>query len=304
MPRSHHWTTRPTPTGRSSLVHHQSSSTHHHMCLLKQKRQVFVFAKRIKGRPAQKLPPRWRDDELVIAIGPPLRHLQCWDDVTVLDIVVIDRARHGEYQWLLAGLPDKVHPGLISEVVHLVVVPPDTLLLYIHHVREHSQCQQRPSSQRTRIHGRSVVTYVAGWALGGRWAGHRDGVVVGCCAKNNPRVADVGDDHEVPLLDDGQRGAAALDHVQVAAASELVVHSGACRHVGLLLEVKLTVIKLLLIIDERRQRERLLLVVFVWGFQVRNTDSFLALVYENDSQVRSMEKILRKINVTHVKKGI
>jgi hypothetical protein len=28
------------------------------------------------------------------------------------------------------------------------------------------------------------------------------------------------------------------------------------------------------------------------------------LVYENDSQVRSMEKILRRINVTHAKKGI
>jgi hypothetical protein len=31
-------------------------------------------------------------------------------------------------------------------------------------------------------------------------------------------------------------------------------------------------------------------------------DSSLALVYENDSQVRSMEKILRRINVTHIKK--
>jgi hypothetical protein len=31
-------------------------------------------------------------------------------------------------------------------------------------------------------------------------------------------------------------------------------------------------------------------------------DSSLALVYENDSQVRSMEKILRRIDVTHIKK--
>jgi hypothetical protein len=38
----------------------------------------------------------------------------------------------------------------------------------------------------------------------------------------------------------------------------------------------------LLVVDERRQRERLVLVVFVWGFQVRNMDSSLALVYEND----------------------
>jgi hypothetical protein len=31
-------------------------------------------------------------------------------------------------------------------------------------------------------------------------------------------------------------------------------------------------------------------------------DSFLALVCENDSHVRSMEKILRRINVTQAKK--
>jgi hypothetical protein len=31
-------------------------------------------------------------------------------------------------------------------------------------------------------------------------------------------------------------------------------------------------------------------------------DSSLALVYENDLQVRSMEKILQRINVTHIKK--
>jgi hypothetical protein len=30
------------------------------------------------------------------------------------------------------------------------------------------QCQQQPSSQRTRIYGQSVATYVAGWASGGR----------------------------------------------------------------------------------------------------------------------------------------
>jgi hypothetical protein len=53
-------------------------------------------------------------------------------------------------------------------------------------------------------------------------------------------------------------------------------------HVGLLSEVKLAVAKLLLVVDERRQRERLVLVVFVRGFQVRNMDSSLALVYKND----------------------
>ena len=70
-----------------------------------------------------------------------------------------------------------------------------------------------------------------------------------------------------PLLNDGQRGTAALDHVQAAAPRELVIHSGVYDHVGLLLEVELTVVKLLLVIDERRQRECLLLMVFVRGFK-------------------------------------
>ncbi|PWZ11389.1 hypothetical protein Zm00014a_014095 [Zea mays] len=62
-------------------------------------------------------------------------------------------------------------------------------------------------------------------------------------------------------------GAAALDRVQAAASRELVVHSGACDHVRLLLEVELTVVKLLLVIDERRQRECLLLMEFVRGLK-------------------------------------
>ena len=53
-------------------------------------------------------------------------------------------------------------------------------------------------------------------------------------------------------------------------------------HIGLFLEVELAVAKFLLVVGERRQRERLVLVVFVRGFQVRNMDSSLALVYEND----------------------
>jgi hypothetical protein len=106
------------------------------------------------------------------------------------------------------------------------------------------------------------------------------------------------------LLDDGQRSAAALDRVQAAATSELVIHSGSCDHVGLLPDVELAVVKLLLVVDEQHQRECLLLVVFVRGFQAKNMDSSLALVYENDSQVRSMEKILWRINATHAKKEI
>jgi hypothetical protein len=45
--------------------------------------------------------------------------------------------------------------------------------------------------------------------------------------RTNPRVGGIGDDHEVPMFDDGQSGAAALDRVQAAAAPELAVHSGA-----------------------------------------------------------------------------
>ena len=76
----------------SYIVSHQARTTIH-ACL--NKKCKCVFAKRIKGRPAQKLPRRWR---VVIAVGPPLRHLWCQDDAIVLDIVVVERARHGEYR--------------------------------------------------------------------------------------------------------------------------------------------------------------------------------------------------------------
>jgi hypothetical protein len=70
------------------------------------------------------------------------------------------------------------------------------------------------------------------------------------------------------------------------AASELVVHNDTCGHVGLLPKVELAVAKLLLVVDERRQRERLLLVVFVRGFQVRNMDFvwrwFMKMTHKSD----------------------
>jgi hypothetical protein len=34
----------------------------------------------------------------------------------------------------LVGLPNEVHPGLISEVVPLAVAPPNALFHYIYHV--------------------------------------------------------------------------------------------------------------------------------------------------------------------------
>jgi hypothetical protein len=47
----------------------------------------------------------------------------------------------------------------------------------------------------------------------------------------------------------------------------LTMDNSACNHVGLLLEVELAVAKFLLVIDERRQRKCLLLIVFVQGFK-------------------------------------
>jgi hypothetical protein len=38
------------------------------------------------------------DDELVTVVDPPLHHLRRQDDATILDIVVVERARHDEYR--------------------------------------------------------------------------------------------------------------------------------------------------------------------------------------------------------------
>jgi hypothetical protein len=62
----------------------------------------------------------------------------------------------------------------------------------------------------------------------------------------------------------------AVQLLWTASKRRLVVYSGACNHIGLLLEVELTVAKLLLVIDERRQRECLLLMVFVRGLSKKN----------------------------------
>ena len=54
----------------------------------------------------------------------------------------------------MARLPNKVHPGLISEVIHLAVAPPDVLLLYINLVQGHSHNvsnDRRPSAQEFMV---------------------------------------------------------------------------------------------------------------------------------------------------------
>jgi hypothetical protein len=57
-----------------------------------------VFAKRIKGRPEKSYHDGGEDDELVTVVDPPLHHVRRQDDATILDIVVVERARHDEYQ--------------------------------------------------------------------------------------------------------------------------------------------------------------------------------------------------------------
>jgi hypothetical protein len=83
-------------------------------------------------------PDGGEDDELVIVVGPSLRHLRRRDDTTDLDKVVVEHTGHSESRGFLAGLPYEVHSGLISEVVHLAVAPPDALLLCILHFLGHS----------------------------------------------------------------------------------------------------------------------------------------------------------------------
>jgi hypothetical protein len=101
MPRfqwSHHWRARPTPAGRSSLVYRQSSGTHHHTRLLKQKSKCVCLRRELKANEHKRYPDGGEDDELIIAVGPPLRHLWRQDDATIHDIVVVEHARHGEYR--------------------------------------------------------------------------------------------------------------------------------------------------------------------------------------------------------------
>ena len=60
-------------------------------------KKVSVCLRReLKASQHKSYPNGGEDDELVIVVGPPLRHLWRQDDATVLDIVVVERARHTE----------------------------------------------------------------------------------------------------------------------------------------------------------------------------------------------------------------
>jgi hypothetical protein len=89
---SYHWRACPTSAGRSSLVHHQSLGTHHHTRLLKQKGKYVCLRRELNIDRHKSYPDSGEDDKLVIAVGPPPRHLWRRYDTIVLDIVVVERA--------------------------------------------------------------------------------------------------------------------------------------------------------------------------------------------------------------------
>jgi hypothetical protein len=71
---------------------------HHHTLLLKQKGKCVCLRRELKAGRHKSYPDGGEDDELVTIVDPPLHHLQRQDDATILDIVVVERARHDEYR--------------------------------------------------------------------------------------------------------------------------------------------------------------------------------------------------------------
>jgi hypothetical protein len=66
--------------------------------ILKQKGKCVCLRRELKAGRHKSYPDSGEDDELVIAISPLMCHLWRRDDTTTFDIVVIERARHGEYR--------------------------------------------------------------------------------------------------------------------------------------------------------------------------------------------------------------
>jgi hypothetical protein len=80
----------------SYIDSHQTRTTIR-FCL--NKKASVCLRRELKASRHKSYPKGGEDDELelVIVVGPPLRHLRRQDDATVLDIVVIECARHTEY---------------------------------------------------------------------------------------------------------------------------------------------------------------------------------------------------------------
>jgi hypothetical protein len=79
----------------SYVVSHQARTTIR-SCLNK-KDKCMCLRRELKTDRHKNYPDGGEDDKLVIVVDPPLRHLRRQDDATVLDIVVVERARHSEY---------------------------------------------------------------------------------------------------------------------------------------------------------------------------------------------------------------
>jgi hypothetical protein len=78
----------------SYIVSHQTRTTIR-FCL--NKKASVCLRRELKASRHKSYPNSGEDDELGIVVGPPLRHLCRQNDATVLDIVVVERARHTEY---------------------------------------------------------------------------------------------------------------------------------------------------------------------------------------------------------------
>ena len=79
----------------SYIVRHQTRTTIR--SYLNKKVSVCLRIELKAGR-HKSYPDGGEDDELVTVVDPPLRHLRRQDDGTILDIVVIERARQDEYR--------------------------------------------------------------------------------------------------------------------------------------------------------------------------------------------------------------
>jgi hypothetical protein len=208
-----------------------------------------VFAKGIKGRPTQKLPWRWRGwrtghcyrSSSTSSPAPRWRHNPRYS------------SRRTCATWrvpmTLGWAAKQSAPRAISEVVSLTVAHRmrySTTYIMFEDTHTTSATSIVPAHKNScpvssDVCGRFGFRWTMSWTTWWRRRRMR--------CPEQPESRRRWRQPWGPLLNNGQRGTAALYRVQAAALRELVVHSGACDHVWLLLEVELIVAKLLLVID-------------------------------------------------------
>jgi hypothetical protein len=79
----------------SYIVSHQTHTTIRY-CL--NKKTSVCLRRKLKAGRHKSYPDGGEDDELVTVVDPHLHHLRRQNDATILDIVVVERARHDEYR--------------------------------------------------------------------------------------------------------------------------------------------------------------------------------------------------------------